>query len=258
MSERGFTLVELVMVIILLGVVGTMTSRYLVFGGEIYADAKSRQEAVASVRFAVERIRRDLHNAVPSSVRISQDKRCLELVPMVDSGSYLQLPRSAADKDLNTVVMSGKKSKKDDLLWIYAETPADIYANARNRRATIDSVTLLAGDQYQYQFATAPRFAENSPSRRFYTGREPVSYCLKDGSLYRHSGYGWKTDQVIFPSGDVLIAQGIKNNLSIQPLFNYSGSAASRYSQLLLDLRLQTQIGEPLEIYHAFHIANVP
>lgn len=258
MRSRGFTLVELVMVIIVLGIVGTATSRYLVFGSEIYVDAKARQEAVGSVRFAVERMRRDIHNAVPNSLRVSADNRCMELVPMVDSGSYQQLPRTASEKSLTAVVMSGTQSISGDRLWIYAEDAADIYVSTEDRSTMIDSVSSLGDDRYQYAFTTAPEFTEDSPSRRFYTGRAPISYCVSGNGLFRHSGYAWSQAQPSPPSNGILIAEGVVNNMGSQPVFSYSGTAASRYAQLLLDLRVQTQSGESLEVYHAFHVANVP
>lgn len=258
MRSRGFTLIELVMVIIVLGIVGTATSRYVVFGSEIYVDAKARQEAVGSVRFAVERMRRDIHNAVPNSLRVSADNRCMELVPMVDSGSYQQLPRTASEKSLTAVVMSGTQSLSGDILWIYAEDAADIYASSENRSTIIDRVSSLGDDRYQYTFATAPEFTEDSPSRRFYSGRAPISYCVSGHAIFRHSGYGWSQAQPSSPAGGIVIAEGVVNNMVSQPVFRYAGTAASRYAQLLLDLRVQTQSGESLEVYHAFHIANVP
>ena len=261
MQMRGFTLVELVVVIIVLGIVGTVTSRYLVYGSEIYVDARARQEAVASVRYATERIRRDLHSAVPNSVRIQADnvnnRQCVEFVPILDSGSYLDLPRLPSETTMDVVMFTSPQATEGDRLWVYAEQASQVYAGTQ-RWQTVQGIASGGSGTHQITFNGAPQFSDDSPVRRFYIGRGAVSYCLRNNSVYRHSGYGWNATQQVFTSGGVLIAEGLNNSVATQPPFSDAGVAGSRFSQLLLDWRLETDSGEPLEVYHALHIANVP
>lgn len=69
-GNRGFTLVELVMVILLLGIMATFTSQFIGIGTQIYGDASSRELLMSDARFAMERLNRELRDAVPGSERI--------------------------------------------------------------------------------------------------------------------------------------------------------------------------------------------
>ena len=57
---RGFTLVELVMVILLLGVMATFSSQFIGIGTQIYGDASRREQLMSDARFAMERLNREL------------------------------------------------------------------------------------------------------------------------------------------------------------------------------------------------------
>lgn len=70
LQARGFTLIELVMVILLLGVMVTFSSQFIGIGTQIYGDASSREQLMSDARFAMERLNRELRDAVPGSVRV--------------------------------------------------------------------------------------------------------------------------------------------------------------------------------------------
>ena len=60
---RGFTLIELVVVILLLGVMATFTSQFISTGTQLYADASAREQLMSDVRFGVERLNREVRDA---------------------------------------------------------------------------------------------------------------------------------------------------------------------------------------------------
>src|SRR5690554_6805250 len=94
-KNKGFTLVELIVVIVLLGIVGTFTFSFIGTGARIYQDTTEREHLVAESRFAVKRIASELRNALPRSIRVltSEQNRCVEFVPIVSSSNYIQIPR---------------------------------------------------------------------------------------------------------------------------------------------------------------------
>ena len=93
---KGFTLVELVMVILLLGVMATFTSQFIGIGTQIYGDASRREQLMSDARFALERLNRELRDAVPGSVRIEDaagnpldQGACLRFWPIATASRYL-------------------------------------------------------------------------------------------------------------------------------------------------------------------------
>ncbi len=111
--EGGFTLVELVMVILLLGVMATFSSQFIGIGTQIYGDASRREQLMSDARFALERLNRELRDAVPGSVRIEDEAgkgadqgTCLRFWPIATASRYLSLNKSVAGNFELTMVAS--------------------------------------------------------------------------------------------------------------------------------------------------------
>ena len=84
-TSNGFTLVELVTVIIVLGIVSVGISGFIRTGLDIYSDVTEREQLLGDSRFVVERLNRELRMAVPHSVRVgnnaSNDVQSIEILP---------------------------------------------------------------------------------------------------------------------------------------------------------------------------------
>jgi MSHA biogenesis protein MshO len=70
-TAKGFTLVELVTVIIVLGVVSVGISGFIRTGVQTYSDVIERDQLLGDSRFVVERIHRELRLAIPNSARVT-------------------------------------------------------------------------------------------------------------------------------------------------------------------------------------------
>ena len=88
-GQRGFTLVELILVITLAGIVATMLGAVLSRPLEGFVAQSRRAELVDSGALALARLRRDIGGAVPGSLRVSADGLALELLPIHSAGRYL-------------------------------------------------------------------------------------------------------------------------------------------------------------------------
>ena len=97
--QRGFTLVELILVIVLCAIVGAMVSSVLSRPLEGFVAQSRRAELVDIGAGALNRMQRDIRMAVPGSLRVSADGQALELLLIHSGGRYL--PNRPLDNSLN-------------------------------------------------------------------------------------------------------------------------------------------------------------
>ena len=88
--QYAFTLIELLLVMVILGILAVSAFSFIGAGVSIYAQGVERQEAVAQARFLITRISKELRHAAPNSLRLSCDNdskgacnthQCLEFTP---------------------------------------------------------------------------------------------------------------------------------------------------------------------------------
>jgi len=93
-KQRGFTLIELVLVIIILGVVSVGLSGIIGNAMQAVITVNEREQLLREGSFLAERVNREINAAVPNSIRISGNAsvHCMEFVPMLFSSLYLNIP----------------------------------------------------------------------------------------------------------------------------------------------------------------------
>ncbi len=187
MKARGFTLVELVVVIVLLGITAVTFTRLIINSVQGYLDTANRQDSVAMARLALDRIARDLREAMPQSIRLSStgNGNCLQFLPINSSFVYTSfnsnntivyviepfggavVPGSGFYAAINPV-------NSDDL---YSTTAMKAINSFGSVSAGLRNITLASG------FA-APR---SGPGERLYVLGNPVSYCFTNNQLLRYT-----------------------------------------------------------------------
>lgn len=156
-GQGGFTLVELVIVIVLVAVVGATVAIVVKPAVDAYWRTKVRSELVDVADSALRRLLRDVRAAVPNSIRTPPGStQCIELVPTRSGGRY----RTAADTvrdgatcpagancsaPLQTGAantrfdsLSAVDAQVGDFVVVYSTTPDDVYGGSR--RAVIGSL----------------------------------------------------------------------------------------------------------------------
>lgn len=274
-TAGGFTLIELVMVILLLGIMATFASQFIGIGSQIYGDASSREQLMSDARFAMERLNREVRNALPGSERIetldgswSDSGPCLRFWPISTSSRYIALNRNVSGSTTTLeLVMATPASAVDplspdasavavgDLLAVFplpnANQPSLSNGCEYGRCvARVTEVLAPVSGAQTLRYAATESLAGLSPGSRVYFAREQVRYCVQAGSMYRAS-MALNGTSAAMPLG-ILMADALRAGSFYREAtaFNSEGEFGVR---LVFERK-----GEAVTFNHKLGVFNVP
>lgn len=271
-SASGFTLVELVIVMVLLGIAVVGMSTLLGNMSGIYLQSAEREKLLGQSRFVLERLNRELRDAVPNSLRVNNSSSwsCLEFVPFRHIARYRNLtlaPDTASTLDLVSQDPAFAVSAGQWLL-IYPSVENDIYTPSSTQKVQLHNTPLLndadgIAATRRLQLSQAFGFGTGSPATRVYLLAPPVSYCALGNEIRRYEGYALQSTQPVPGSGlsnGALMARDIVNNLNTQPMFVLASPALTRNSLVHIQLELASaqEAGTVLSYNHLVQVSNVP
>jgi MSHA biogenesis protein MshO len=278
-KHRGFTLIELVMVIIVLGLVSVSIGGFIRTGLGIYNDVTERDQLLSESRFVVQRLNRELRMAVPNSVRVigntATQSQCLEFVPAEWVSYYTQLPVTPdALTTVNIVEIAGNTAgfvlDSDGITphhyaLVYPNSAAAVYGVSGNRQqitACVDggANTDCASDDDPDNLAklsVAATFDDASPASRLYIVGRTVSYCAIGKRIVRNEG-GIQAAQTLY-TGGVLMAENLSNVMTDSGQWPFQVASPSLTRNGLVNMRLSFERNEEIiHFSHEVHIPNVP
>jgi MSHA biogenesis protein MshO len=208
-GNAGFTLVELLMVIIVTGIVASSTAVFISGPVSAYYATVRRAQLSDTADTALRRFARDIESALPNSVRLATvgGVTFIEFIPTVTAGHYRSAPdpsSSAATLDFTNptgnsfqVVGPYDTPAVGNQIVIFNLGPgvsaSDAYAGT-NRRA-ITAVN-TATNTLSYSLAGG-QFPFASPSDRYFVVNTATTYVCNPsaGTFSRYTGYAIQATQ---------------------------------------------------------------
>lgn len=277
--QRGFTLVEAIAVIVIMGILGGFIMMFIQAPVRAYLDTTARAAASDLADNSMRRLARDLRLALPNSVRVSggyieyiDTKAGLRYLAEDDVGaaptdSYLNW--NDIDARQFTVVggvPSGRHAPVlTDSVVVYNLGPDQEPGNAYNcvppvpcNRAAISALSATTITMASNPFAAQQSvgIALMSPGKRFHVVSSPVTYGCTGGRLIRYWNYGFNAVQQAPPAGGLTAV--LADNVD-SCVFNYTSLASQRSGMIGITLTFRAQDGSaPMTLLHQVHVDNTP
>ncbi len=260
---NGFTLIELIMVIVIVGILSTITTSIITLPVKSYIDLARRTTLVDSAEMALRRMQRDIRRALPNSIRITGGA-VIEILHTTDGGRYRAklasdgsgniLDFSSADNSFDimgslTVAPSGEL-----VIYNLGSTSANAYAG--NNRATIDNTSTVNS----VVLSSVKLFPFQSPQQRFFVVDTPITYSCANGELRRYDN-AIDASYSISSTTPTLASLSYKLQAKANTLacnFSYNAGTATRAGLVTLEMTLTDAAGESARLIHQVHVDNVP
>jgi MSHA biogenesis protein MshO len=290
--QQGFTLIELIVVIVLLGIMAAGAGYLISTPIEAYSDQVRRQQLVDSAEMAMHRIELDIHRALPNSVRVIDSGPggwALEMINTVDGARYrdeagggfsaaseiLSFTSPGGDQQFNLLgTFSGLPLGVLPINYravIYSTSSSQVYADAADGNnpgiITGQGLTLgidAGGTEHNLMLTTKYQFKYRSPTQRLFIVDGAITYLCdsSSGYLQRFDGYGFVKLQASVDSVAELLALGAQQARVATQVsscnIDYVPGSPLRSGLITLDLALADASAESVRLLHQVHVDNVP
>ena len=273
--QKGFTLVELIMVIIILGVLSIVLFMTLTGPLKQYVLIEQRATLVDIAETALLRMTREIRLALPNSVRVSgasleflrtldggryrrKDSNRLKFNKMADSFEYFGALNNLGLIDssgaaVQTNCMSASASVDCLVVFNTGQTGANAYDGANI--AAITGTSVGPPTQLSFNLDPVTKFPYESPRQRFYIVDTPVSFVCSGSEITRYYDYLIESTQQTPPGGTSNL---LANNISACSM-SYDAGTATRAGMVTISITVRdNDSGEEVTLLQQAHVDNQP
>ncbi len=249
---QGFTLIEVITVVVILSILAVLGSKFVVDSTKSYQTTQTRSRLVNTGRQAVERMSRQLRVALPYSVRITNSNACLEFMPIVSGGNYTNPVADTVNGVTAAATLAVSPHTIDfgtaQFVSIGAISSAEVYGLGAASRAGLSSRTVT-----ELTLSAAKTWQRNSLNKRFYLVDFPQAFCVVANQLRFYGNQDAASASVDTSSTYSVMA----DNISSATPFGVTAGSENRNVNVLFNLTF-TRSGESVAINQSVMIRNVP
>lgn len=249
-NQKGFTLIELVIVIVLLGIIGSFGADFISQAFIGFSKTNSRMEIFEEGKLALMRMEYEIRNAVPNAFALekSDDLRFGMLNENVYKkyslvGTYKE---QGTDFPVKTLTDTSElaKPQTDWVISVFNQNWQDFKSGSR-----LFSIASVNGPS----FTVNKPIGSSSPRNRYYVVDKAIRYTL-DGSTLLRSAVAASADGIpdSFPIQGFPVA---KNVTRLE--FDYIPNPLTRNSIIVINFAI-TKNEETLDFHKEVHVRNVP
>ncbi len=278
MRARGFTLVEMVLAITILGIIAAIAAVFLRSPAQAYVDTARRAWMTDAADTALRRMARDVQRALPNSLRptASCSGNCAFELLLTDTGGRYRHDDACFStgcgqlKTLGNVIgANGEHVGRRLVIYnLHANEGGSCPAGNPSAWCGQNTATIIGstegGNEDVFTFAsTTFSPGTGSPARAFFIVSGPVAYVCSGvgtsngngtGELRRYEGYAITPASTLPPPG--VTGRLLAHRVSACRMA-YRPTAVGTVG--LLDLYLElTEAGETIGLHHQVHVDNAP
>lgn len=261
--SKGFTLVELVVVIVIVGIISALGGMIIANHIQGYADVSRRAELVDSAESALRLMQREVRSAVPNSVRKIPEYEGIVFLHTIAGGRYKDLDFSQEIEEIpmvgelldNSTEEIDRLSNSSVVIFNTGNPPLDAHLQEEpHNRWPIDDVNASVP---RFDLDEPKDFPHPSPFNKFQIFDSQVRYVHEDSELWRYERDDEDiTDPESTNNGDwgerALVASNVH-----EVEFAYDSGSPWRNALLTMELTLKDE-GEKISLLHQVHVQNTP
>ncbi|MEE9339470.1 MAG: type II secretion system protein [Methylococcaceae bacterium] len=255
-QHKGFTLIELIIVMVIVSILATMTTDIITLPVKSYIDLERRTTLVDTAEISLRRMQRDIRRALPNSIRITGGNT-LELLHTTDGGRYRAKPSgdilnfSIADNSFDVLGSLHAIPRGELVVYNLGSIGANAYAG--DNRASIDNTSTIN----KIILSPAKLFPFSSPQQRFFIVDTPITYTCIGSELRRYDNRIDAGYTIGGSTSGLLYKLQAKTDV-ISCVFSYDEGSATRAGLVTLEITLTDEVGESAKLIHQVHVDNMP